>query len=52
MTNLNINIPDKTHKKIKLLSVIENTSLKELIIRTLKQTLDEKLKDNVKNEKK
>ena len=35
MTNINIEIPDKLHKKIKLNAVIEDMSLKEYIIKIL-----------------
>ena len=35
MTNINIEIPDDLHKKIKLNAVKEDTSIKEYIIKIL-----------------
>ncbi|MFH1607090.1 MAG: hypothetical protein ABIC91_07105 [Nanoarchaeota archaeon] len=43
MTNINIEIPHELHKKIKLASVIKDTTIKQLIIETLKKEVkDEK----------
>lgn len=43
MTNINIEIPNELHKKIKLASVIKDTTIKQLIIETLKKEIkDEK----------
>ena len=41
MTNINIEIPDELHKKIKLNAVLEDVSLKDYIIK--------KLENEVKN---
>lgn len=35
MVNINIEIPEETHKKIKILAATEGKSLKELIIKAL-----------------
>lgn len=44
MVNINIIVPDEIHKKIKLLSAMQGTPIKELIVKALEE--------NVKNEKK
>ena len=41
MTNINIEIPDELHKKIKLEAVLKDTTIKELIIRTLEEKTKE-----------
>jgi len=40
MTNVNIEIPDELHKKMKIQCAIEEITIKDFIIRTL----DEKIK--------
>jgi len=42
MSNINIEIPDDLHKKIKLEAVKEEISLKEFIIKSLKKSMDNK----------
>jgi len=37
MVNINIAIPEDLHKKLKLASVMKNTTLKELIIQILEE---------------
>lgn len=37
MPNVNIEIPEEVHKKIKILSATEGVSLKELIIKALEE---------------
>jgi hypothetical protein len=37
MTNINIEIPDELHKEIKIESVKRDTTIKDLIIKTLKE---------------
>lgn len=37
MTNINIEIPDELHKKIKITSIKKDMTIKELIIDTLKK---------------
>jgi predicted HicB family RNase H-like nuclease len=44
MVNINIEIPEDIHKKIKILSAAEGISLKELIIQALEESIDEKKK--------
>ncbi len=39
MVNINIEIPEKIHKKAKLKSVMENITLKEFIIKALEEKL-------------
>ncbi len=39
MTNINIEIPGDLHKKIKLASVKQDTTIKQLIIETLKEKI-------------
>jgi len=43
MVNINIEVPDKVHKKIKILSAMQGIPIKELIVKTLEE--------NVKHEK-
>ena len=42
MTNINIEIPDELHKKIKLNAVKEDTSIKEYIIQILQEYISKK----------
>jgi predicted HicB family RNase H-like nuclease len=42
MVNINIQIPDELHKKIKLNAVKEDTSIKDLIIRKLEDYTSKK----------
>jgi len=37
MVNINIEIPDDLHKKIKLISVMQDMTIKQYIIRALEQ---------------
>ena len=39
MVNINIEVPDEIHKKIKILSAIEGTPIKELIIQALEDSV-------------
>ncbi len=39
MTNINIEIPDELHKKIKIQCAIEETTLKDFIVKALEQRL-------------
>jgi len=41
MANINIEIPDDVHKKIKLASVIKEITLKEYIIKVLEKKVKE-----------
>jgi hypothetical protein len=45
MVNINIQLPDELHKKIKLNAVKEDTSIKELIIRILDNKINKKDKE-------
>jgi predicted HicB family RNase H-like nuclease len=40
--NINIEVPDEIHKRIKILSAMQDISLKDLIIKTLEENIDEK----------
>ncbi len=42
MVNINIEIPEDTHKRIKILAATKGTSLKELIIHALEESSHEK----------
>ena len=42
MVNINIEIPDELHKKIKLKSVMEDCTIKDYIINNLEKELDRK----------
>ncbi|MFC2136040.1 hypothetical protein ACFLTH_15605 [Bacteroidota bacterium] len=44
MTNINIEIPDDIHKEIKLKAVLEDSTIKDYIINTLKKTVKSKKK--------
>ncbi len=48
MVNINIEIPNNIHKKAKLKSVIEDTTLKEFIIKALEEKLKNKNKNEIK----
>ncbi|MFH0869854.1 MAG: hypothetical protein V1866_02250 [archaeon] len=40
--NINIELPDEVHKRIKILSAMEGIPLKDVIIRALEKSVDEK----------
>jgi predicted HicB family RNase H-like nuclease len=42
MVNINIEIPEEVHKKIKILAASGSISLKELIIKSLEESTNEK----------
>jgi predicted HicB family RNase H-like nuclease len=42
MVNINIEVPEEVHKKIKILAASQGISLKELIIRALEENTNEK----------
>ena len=42
MTNINIEIPDETHKKIKFKAVLEDSTIKEYVIRALRNKFSDK----------
>lgn len=46
MVNINIEIPEELHKELKLASVLESVTLKELVITTLDAETDVALKDS------
>jgi hypothetical protein len=39
MTNINIEIPDSLHKKIKIQSAIDEVTIKDYIIKTLEERI-------------
>jgi predicted HicB family RNase H-like nuclease len=39
MTNINIEIPDELHKKVKIQCAVEELTLKDFIVKTLEQRL-------------
>ncbi|MFH0869855.1 MAG: hypothetical protein V1866_02255 [archaeon] len=43
MVNINIEIPEELHKKIKLASIVQDTTLKDYIIKVLEKQGDEGL---------
>jgi len=43
MVNINIEIPEELHKKIKLASIVQDTTLKDYIIKVLEKQADEGL---------
>jgi predicted HicB family RNase H-like nuclease len=44
LVNINIEIPEDTHKKIKILSAMQGTALKDLIVKVLEESINEKNK--------
>ena len=44
MVNVNIEIPDDTHKRLKLAAVMEDTTIKQLVIDCLAQEHNEAVK--------
>ena len=46
MGNINIEIPDEVHKKVKAFCALKGTTLKEFIIKSLDERLN---KDKIKN---
>ena len=42
MVNINIEVPEDTHKKIKILAAANGMSLKELIIQSLEESTNER----------
>ena len=51
MTNINIEIPDKLHKKVKIQSAIDEVTIKDFIIKTLEETLETQNVSEPKNSK-
>jgi len=39
MTNINITIPEELHRELRIQAAQNNTSIKELVINTLKETV-------------
>lgn len=50
MANLNIDLPDETHRALKIQSIKENKTLKEIIISRLAQELEVRKKDGRKKQ--
>jgi predicted HicB family RNase H-like nuclease len=42
MTNINIEIPDELHKKVKIQSAIQEITLKEFVINAIKREIKKK----------
>lgn len=40
--NINIELPDEVHKRVKILSAMEGIPLKDVIIKALEKSADEK----------
>lgn len=40
MVNINIEVPDEVHKKIRILSAIQGTPIKELIVKALEESVE------------
>ena len=41
MVNINIEVPDEIHKKIKILSAMQGIPIKELIVKTLEESTED-----------
>ena len=39
MVNINLEVPDEVHKKIKILSAIQGIPIKELIVKALEESV-------------
>ncbi len=39
MVNINIEVPDEIHKKIKILSAIQGAPIKEIIVKALEESV-------------
>ena len=39
MVNINIEVPDEVHKKIKILSALKGVPIKELIVKALEESV-------------
>ena len=42
MVNINLEVPNEIHKKIKILSAMQGIPLKNLIVKTLEESVNEK----------
>jgi predicted HicB family RNase H-like nuclease len=42
MVNINIEVPDDIHKRIKILAAMQDIPLKDFIIQTLEENINEK----------
>lgn len=42
MVNINIEVPDEIHKKVKILSALQGTPIKELVIKALEESINDK----------
>jgi predicted HicB family RNase H-like nuclease len=40
LVNINIEVPDEVHKKIRILSAIQGTPIKELIVKALEESVE------------
>ncbi|HJX05075.1 MAG TPA: hypothetical protein VJ461_00015 [Candidatus Nanoarchaeia archaeon] len=40
MVNINIEVPDEVHKKIRILSAIQGIPIKELIVKALEESVE------------
>lgn len=44
MVNINIEVPDEIHKKIKILSAIQGIPIKEMIVKALEENVEHESK--------
>jgi hypothetical protein len=44
LVNINIEVPDEIHKKIKILSAMQGIPIKELIVKTLGESVEHESK--------
>jgi predicted HicB family RNase H-like nuclease len=42
--NINIEVPDEIHKRIKILSAMQGIAIKELIVKTLEESVEHESK--------
>jgi predicted DNA binding CopG/RHH family protein len=42
LVNINIEVPDEIHKRIKILSAMQGIPIKELIVKALEENINEK----------
>jgi predicted HicB family RNase H-like nuclease len=41
LVNINIEVPDEIHKKIKILSAMQGIAIKELIVKALEESVED-----------
>jgi predicted HicB family RNase H-like nuclease len=46
MVNINLEVPDEIHKRIKILAAIKGVPIKELIVKALEESVEHNEKQN------